>query len=124
MLKTHLDNVTGIAVLEPDNSLSESDFKSAASIIDPYIEEHGVLRGLIIATKEFPGWESFAAFLSHLSFVKNHHKKITRIAIVTDSPIGNLADSIVDHFVAAEVVSFGYSQKNKAQEWILATTDG
>ena len=123
MLKTRLDKASGIATLEPDNKLTESDFKAAASIIDPYLEDQGMLHGLIISTKEFPGWASFAAFLSHLSFVRSHHKKITRIAIVTDSPIGNLAESIVDHFVAAKVECFGYSEEGEARAWIAGSTN-
>jgi hypothetical protein len=31
--------------------------------------------GLMIYTKSFPGWENFAAFLSHIQFVKNHQRK-------------------------------------------------
>ena len=38
MLKVNLSEVEGIAILEPDGELSESDFKTAAEIIDPYIE--------------------------------------------------------------------------------------
>ncbi len=41
MLNVDLNEVEGIAILEPDGELSESDFKSAAKIIDPYIEKFG-----------------------------------------------------------------------------------
>ena len=118
MLTLDLNKETGVAIVEPNGKLSEQDFKSVASIIDPYIEEASGLRGLIISTENFPGWESFAAFLSHLSFVKEHHKKIARIAIVTDSPIGSLAQSVGDHFVSATVKTFVYKDKNEAKEWI------
>ncbi|MEP0203608.1 MAG: STAS/SEC14 domain-containing protein [Halioglobus sp.] len=118
MLKIKLNKATGIAILEPNDQLSEFDFKNAANTLDPYIEEAGALRGLIISTEKFPGWESFAAFLSHLSFVRDHHKKITRIAIATDSPIGSLAQSIGDHFISATVKSFAYSEEREAQEWV------
>ncbi|MEP4485572.1 MAG: STAS/SEC14 domain-containing protein [Halioglobus sp.] len=118
MLKISLNKATGIAILEPDDQLSASDFKNAANTIDPYIEEAGALRGLVIATEKFPGWDSFAAFVSHMSFVKDHHKKITRIAIATDSPIGSLAQSIGDHFISATVKSFAYAEKREALEWV------
>ena len=54
-VKIELDEVEGIAILEPDGELSESDFISASKIIDPYIESVGELRGIIIHVQSFPG---------------------------------------------------------------------
>ena len=76
MLSVEIDEVNGIAMLEPDGALSKNDFELAAKIIDPYIQETGQLNGLIMHTKSFPGWDSFAALFSHLQFVKEHHRKI------------------------------------------------
>ena len=119
MLNINIDEKNGIAVFEPDEKLSESDFKSAVRIIDPYINESGKLNGLIIRTKAFPGWESFAALVSHLSFVKDHHQKISFIAFVTDSKIGHLAENIANHFVAAELKTFAYGELEAATAWII-----
>lgn len=77
MLNVDIDEQNRVAVLSVEGQLSELDFRKAANVIDPYIDEFGHLNGLIISTKTFPGWESFAALLSHLKFVKDHHKKIT-----------------------------------------------
>ena len=122
MLNINLDEKNGIAIFKPDEKLTASDFKSAVNIIDPYINKSGKLNGLIIATKAFPGWESFAALLSHLSFVKNHHKKISFIAFVTDSPVGNFAERIADHFVSAQIKSFKYSELQVAKAWIIESS--
>ena len=119
MFNIILDEQHGIAIFEPDEKLSESDFKLAVDKIDPYINKSGKLNGLIIATKAFPGWESFAALLSHLSFVKDHHKSILFVAFVTDSPIGNLAERVANHFVSAQIKSFGYSELEAAKSWII-----
>lgn len=122
MLNIDLDEKNSIAIFQPDEKLSESDFNSAVNIIDPYINKSGKLNGLIIATKTFPGWESFAALLSHLSFVKDHHKKISFIAFVTDSPIGDLAERVANHFVSAQIRSFKYSELQAAKTWIIEST--
>lgn len=119
MLNITIDEKNGIAIFEPDGKLSESDFKSAVNIIDPYINNFGKLNGLIIATQAFPGWESFAALVSHLSFVKDHHKIISFIAFVTNSKIGNLAEHVASHFVSAEIKSFAYGELDMAKEWIV-----
>ncbi len=119
MLSVNLDREKGIAILEPQGRLLESDFKTAARIIDPYIAKRGALKGLIISTREFPGWDSFAALASHIKFVKDHHKKLSRVAVVTDSMLGDFAETIAAHFVSAEIKHFPYGQFDKAMNWIL-----
>ena len=118
MLSVTIDEANGIAILEPDGPLSKNDFESAARIIDPYIEENGQLNGLIIHTESFPGWDSFAALSSHLKFVKDHHKSISRVALSTDSVVGNFGETIASHFVNAEIKLFSFQGLEQAKEWI------
>ena len=118
MLKVNIDEENLVLILEPEDSLSESDFQSVAKVVDPLIEKYGQLNGIVIHTKSFPGWDSFAAFSSHLSFVKNHHQKIARIAIVTDSLMGDFAEKIASHFVNAKIKSFSYQEFEKAKSWV------
>ena len=121
MLTVNLNAIAGIAVLQPDGELSAEDFKSASNIIDPYIESTGKLKGLIIHVQSFPGWDSFAALISHLKFIKEHHKQVSHIALVTDSPIGGFAENIASHFVSAEIKNFAFSELDAAEKWILST---
>lgn len=118
MLSVIIDEENLIAILEPEGSLSKNDFESAANIIDPYIEDNNQLFGLIIHTKSFPGWDSFAALVSHLKFVKEHHKKILRVAFATDSVVGSFAESVASHFVNAEILHFPYQELEQAKFWI------
>ena len=118
MLNVKLNETNGIAILEPDSKLSEEDFKSAASIIDPYLEKSGELNGIIIHAKSFPGWDSFSALITHLKFVKEHHKKISHVAFVSDSPIGTFAEHVASHFVSAEVKSFSFNELEESMKWI------
>lgn len=118
MLNVNLREAKGIAILEPDGELSENDFKNAAEIIDPYIEKVGKLNGLIIHVRSFPGWDTFASFITHMKFVKEHHKRISRIAFVTDSPIGSIAEKLASHFVNAEIKSFAFSELEASKKWI------
>jgi len=120
MLSITLDKEKAIVTLEPEGPLNEEDFQTAVKVIDPFIAEHGKLTGLIIAAENFPGWEDFSAFTEHLKFIRNHHKKVKKLAFVTDSPIGTFAEKIGSHFVAAEVKEFPYARRKEAREWILA----
>ena len=119
MLEVKLNQETGVAVLEPNGALTKSDFESATAIIDPFIAKTGKLNGIIIHTKSFPGWDSFAALVQHLKFVKAHHQKVTCIAFVTDSPIGDIAETLAGHFVKARVKEFDFDELEKAKSWVL-----
>lgn len=118
MLKVVIDNETGIAQLEPHGALTKEDFSSATKIVDNYLDEHDKLNGLIIHTEKFPGWDSFGAMISHLEFAKEHHKKVSRVAIVTDSVLGDFAEKIASHFIAAEIKHFSFQELDKAESWI------
>ncbi len=121
MLKTILNEKEAIAILQPDGALSSKDFDQAVQIIDPFLEQGGKLNGLIIYTENFPGWDSFTSLIRHLKFIKNHQRKVTHLAFVTDSIIGEFAIKIGSHFVAAEVKTFPYKAFDKAKDWILNT---
>lgn len=123
MLTVKIDAEKGIALLEPDGPLSKEDFESAVNIIDPVIEQHEHLNGLIFHTESFPGWDSFAALSTHLKFVKDHHKKISRIAFVTDSIVKGLAESVGSHFVSAEIKGFSYQELEQAKTWVGGPTE-
>jgi len=118
MLSVEIDETNGLAILEPDGPLTRDDFESAAHVIDPYIENTDHFKGIIIHTESFPGWDSFAALASHLKFVREHHQKISRVAVSTDSVIGNFAESIASHFVNAEIKLFTYHGLDEAKAWV------
>jgi len=117
MIAIKLDEARGLAMLEPGGRLSREDFEAAAKQIDPYIEKSGRLNGLVIHSKNFPGWDSFAALSSHLRFVKEHHRKISRLAFATDSSLGHFAESVGEHFVNAEIKLFPFSALEQAEAW-------
>jgi hypothetical protein len=119
MLSVKIDVLNHIAILEPVGPLSESDFRSAAKQVDSMIEESGRLKGIVIYAKSFPGWESIAALTSHLRFIKDHHKKVSRVALATDSVAAYFAEIFATHFVSAEIKIFSYPDIEKATQWVL-----
>ena len=122
MLSVTIDKVNHIAILEPDGPLSESDFRSAAEKVDLLIEKSGQLKGIVIRAKSFPGWDSIAALTSHLRFIKDHHRKVSRVALVTESIAAHFAEIFATHFVLAEIKIFSYRDIEKATQWILEET--
>ncbi|QDU74552.1 hypothetical protein Pan97_15610 [Bremerella volcania] len=118
MLNHQLLDDEAILVLEPDGPLKAQDFEAVAAEVDPFIEKHDHLRGVMVESESFPGWADLASMAAHLKFVRNHHKKIERIAIVTDDNVMSHFPDIANHFVAAEVRHFPYVNKMDAYHWL------
>lgn len=83
-----------------------------------FLESKGKLAGLTICAKSFPGWESFGALVSHLKFVADHHRRIERIAAVTDSGFLKIVPRIASHFVQAKIRHFDFEEKDRALAWL------
>ena len=112
----------GILVLHPTGPLSVDDFRRISEAVDPHILENGKLNGLLIEASGFPGWTNFDAFIDHLKFVKDHHRKIERVAIVTDDGVLRLAPRIAEHFAHPAFKVFGSSDADRAFAWLQAET--
>lgn len=123
MIHTEFLADRAVLVLTPAGPLAADDFTRLAAIVDPYLEQHGRLKGLMIHTRDFPGWQSFAALVGHLRFVRDHHHQIERVAAVTDSSVLAVLPHIARHFVAAEVRHFHYADRDAALHWLATGTD-
>lgn len=113
-----LDKDTHILILEPKDVLTKNDFQYLATVVDPYIEEGNTLKGLMIKTKNFPGWDSLSAIKEHIAFIKQHHKKIEKLAFVTDSSFIDLIKSITGAFVHPKIKEFKYDAAEEALRWL------
>ena len=120
MIDYNLDPATAILTLRPESTLTKNDFADVAAALDPEIEKHGDLAGLILAAPSFPGWDSFGTLVTHLRFIRDHQKHVKKIAVVTDSPLGDLAEHLVSHFVSAKIRHFPAGEGEEARSWILS----
>lgn len=107
-----------ILIVRPTDALEKADFTKLSQLVDPFIQSHGQLHGLMIYVESFPGWDSFAALIGHLQFVRDHHRKIGRVAAVTDSGFLKIMPTIADHFTQAEIKLFSYGLKEEALQWL------
>lgn len=121
MLDIDLDQKTGVATLTPHAALSAEDFASAAKTLDPYIESHGKIAGIIIRAQHFPGWNSFSALIAHLKFVQSHHREVARVALCCDDKtLTHVAGTLAPHFVKAEIHTFAFDEFEQAKRWAAA----
>jgi len=107
----------GVLVVEPSRPLGPEDFDAIAATVDPWLEREGRLRGIVVHARSFPGWQNVGGFLSHLRFVRDHHRRVGRIAVAADGIVADAAPGLADAFVEAEVKHFGYDRLDDAIRW-------
>jgi hypothetical protein len=118
MIEHSLDTAHSILYVRPQSALAQDDFVQLARTVDPYIERTGDLAGLIIQIAAFPGWDSLGAMAAHFRFIRDHHKRIRKIAVVTDAAVGNVAEKLASHFVSATIKHFPAGGARAAEQWI------
>jgi hypothetical protein len=116
-LEFDLDREAGVLTLRPHDDLEVADFAGVSEVLDPYIEREGRLNGLVVVADEFPGWDSLSAMTSHFRFVRDHHRNIGRVALVTDDRFLSLLPRLAKHFVDAEVRRFDKDAEERARAW-------
>lgn len=120
MFEHSLDETTGVLSLSPSAALTSDDFRKLAAEVDPYIAGHGELRGLLLTLDHFGGWDSFAAMVDHMRFVRDHQRHVSRIAVVTDNPLLKIPPHIATHFAHPEIRVFALDEKAAALDWLKA----
>ncbi len=122
MIEHTLDTANSILYLRPKSALEQADFAQLAKTVDPFLEKSGDLAGLIIEAPRFPGWDSLGAMAAHFRFVRDHHKRIRKVGLVTDSAMGNVAQRLASHFVSAEIRHFAAGELEAAKLWVMKRT--
>jgi hypothetical protein len=110
MIKSELDSDMGVLIVCLTGPLAVADFDTLAEEFSAAVGSHARLRGLLIDTPHFPQWEGLSGVRAHLRFIATHHRRIRRVAIVTDNLLVRLAPLVarfalhlsVRHFVPSE----------------------
>ncbi len=109
--------------LRPEGALTEDDFEKLRDAFEGFINEHDGVPNLLIRPHGIPRWASPEAMKKHLQFVKEHHRLISKIALVGD--LGPLAvvPTLADLFVAPSVRHFPADKVDAAREWLKSPDD-
>jgi hypothetical protein len=116
MLKHELRAEDGILILHPLMALEVSDFTSLTKVVDAYLDRGGKLRCVLISGRSFPGWENLDGLIAHLKFIRDHHFRIEKVAIVADGLIARVLPSVARHFVHAQLEHF--EEEGSAMRWL------
>ncbi len=109
---------SGILVLRPSGPISTDDIESVRAKVDAFLADHDKLAGLMIETDGFPGWKDFGGMASHLRFVRDHHRKIPRVAMVCDCRVLAALPKLARHFIHAEFRRFDAGESDAALAWL------
>jgi hypothetical protein len=118
MIKIEPISANAMRITVPDK-LKSDDFSLLAPQIDSLITQYGTIR-LLIDASGFNGWENIAAFEKHAGFIKDHHRKIERIAVIAPHDWQHWLIGAVRVFLHPEVKAFDKSHENEAVQWITA----
>ncbi|MCW7987003.1 hypothetical protein XF35_17460 [Streptomyces platensis subsp. clarensis] len=118
----HLLPESHVLVVEVEKPLRAQDFDALALTADSWLETHTELAGVVFHAREFPGWENVGSMLRHVRFVRDHHRKVRRVALAADSKLAGLVPHLANHFIQAEVRRFGYDELDDAVAWAANPT--
>lgn len=123
MLQIDIRSHDNIAIVTPDGDLTGEEISKFSKKVNDYINETDQVPNLVLHTKSVPYWANFDALKKHLGFVRDHHRLVRKVAIVSDSKLLWLARSIVDHFVVAKVRRFNEESIDDAIAWAQIEED-
>ncbi|MFH8773664.1 STAS/SEC14 domain-containing protein [Streptomyces sp. NPDC017958] len=106
-----------VLVVEVEQPLRTQDFDALAQTVDSWLETHDALAGVVVHAREFPGWENIGSLLRHARFIRDHHRKVRKIALAAETKLAELVPHFANHFVQAEVRQFGYAELDDAVAW-------
>lgn len=113
----------GVLIIEPTRRLRPEDFDAIANTIDPWIEEHGGLRGIVVRTPKFPGWASVRGLAKHLQFIRDHHHDVKRVAVAVDGLVAEWTPRLAGPFLAPELRQFASDELDAAVAWASESDD-
>jgi len=117
MIKTETISADTLRIIAPEK-LKADDFRQIAPQIESLIQQHGTIR-LLIDGCGFRGWENIAAFESHAGFIKNHHRRIERVAVIAAHDWQHWLIGAVRMFLHPEVRAYDKSHESEALRWIV-----
>ena len=118
MIQHEMHHDRGVLIVKPQGPLEKEDFATLSREADSYIASHGALDGFMICAAKFPGYKNARGLISHLRFVRDHHRNIKKVAFVSDSRFYEIASRVVSRCVRPEVKHFTFQYQTSALDWI------
>jgi hypothetical protein len=116
MIKTELISASVLKMIAP-HRLRTGDFLELSPEVDSLIAKNGKIRLLIDASR-LDGWDDADAAEKHMQFVKEHQKRVERIAIIIQHEWQRWFVAVVRTFLHPQIKAFDKSHETDAMQWI------
>lgn len=114
----HIHNIADNTVeLKPKGKINAEDVGQLTEMADALLQRHKEIKVLIIAT-DFQGWEDAAALEAHLSFVKAHHEKVAKLALIPGHLWQEGLATFMKMFLHPEIKLFDADHIPDAKTWL------
>ncbi|HSM29407.1 MAG TPA: STAS/SEC14 domain-containing protein [Woeseiaceae bacterium] len=108
----------GILQVEPKGALSVNDFNALAAEVDAMDSREETLKGVLIRSESFPGYEHLSDISAHARFVNKYGNRVPKVAICSDSAVTAFLSFIGQIFTDADVKRFRYDEKEQALAYL------
>ncbi len=115
MVQVH--NTNNLIEITITKKLTAETFHQLSKTVDPIIQKHRHVY-VIIDAVQFAGWKDWQAIKAHFHFVRQHHAKINKLAIIGKSKIQLAIVNIIRFFVHPTIKVFYRHQLTEAKKWL------
>ena len=116
MLNVQFDgDVLGV---RPGGPITRDDVAVLTRSADDYLAGHSKIAGVMVETQTFPGFASVGAFADYARFIANHHARVRRLALVTDSALAPVAEFMANYVVGLEMRHYPFAEGAAARAWL------
>src|SRR5262249_4646115 len=116
MLNAQFDG--DVLKVQPSGPISSEDVTALTRTVDDYLTAHPKIDGVMVQTRKFPGFASMGSFADYARFITDHHKKVQRIALVTDFALAPVAEFMANHVVGVKMRHFPFAEDKAALAWL------
>ena len=107
--------------VRPDGPITREDVTTLTRTVDEYLADHPKIAGVMVETRTFPGFASVGAFADYARFIADHHARVRRLALVTDSALAPVAEFMANHVVGLEMRHFPFAEGTAALAWLRSS---
>jgi hypothetical protein len=104
--------------VRPDGPITRDDVATLTRTADDYLADHPKIAGVMVETQTFPGFASVGAFGNYARFIADHHARVRRVALVTDSALAPIAEFMAKYVVGVEMRYYPFSGGAAALGWL------
>jgi hypothetical protein len=124
MLRITEDHARHCLILEPTGSLSQADLERLRERFEAVAAATGRAPNLLVHAASFPSWADLGALAKHVRFIREHHRRIARVAIVSDARALDVAPVVARRLVAADIRHFPEKELDVALAWVAEGAGG